>query len=92
MTPYDSAPAQVAGEERKVSESHNDQYVTRADAARPVTSTLPADWLPVKTMSTVQLIAQRTNLARFALVSRMRDRLLEIQKELDARLEPPHDR
>jgi hypothetical protein len=51
-----------------------------------VTSTLPADWLPVQTMSTAQLIVQRTNLARFWLVSRIRARLLEIQVELDARL------
>lgn len=62
-----------------------------ADQERSTASTLSVDWLSVKAMSMVALIAQRTNLARFGLVSRIRGRLLEIQRELDERLEPRHD-
>jgi hypothetical protein len=58
----------------------------RSDCQLSLAGWLPAGWLPVQTMSTAQLIVQRTNLARFWLVSRIRARLLEIQVELDARL------
>ncbi len=45
------------------------------------------EWMPVETLSTAELIAQRTNLARHRLVARIAKRLLEVQAEIDRRLE-----
>ena len=45
------------------------------------------EWLPVATMSTVALIAQRTNLAPSRHLARVMERLLDLQNEIDRRLE-----
>jgi hypothetical protein len=46
------------------------------------------DWGDVKRSTTAELIAQRTNLASFVALATVRQRLMEIQRELDERTAP----